>query len=157
MKDYLSLFLQCPSSLKGHNIIRGDFNLTHDPMLDWSTQIDTKHVQPGKALFNTFGVFKINWCLESSELKKREYSSCIDHFLISMELLHYVKKCCYSCIVISDHAAVSMKTHLGMFEHCQSWWLQTYLLQDASFVKLMEKWLKLLSIAFEAYIAGADY
>lgn len=44
-----------------------------------------------------------------------------------MELLSNVKEW-YNSIVISNHAAVSMEIHLGRFEHCPRWRLQTYLL-----------------------------
>ena len=63
----------------------------------------------------------------------------IDYFIISRELLPKVSECWYNGIVISDHAAVSLKIQIDKIVHSPpNWRIQARWLQDHAFVDTID-------------------
>lgn len=106
------------STLKGFDIIGGDFNCTTK---DHCTGCDTSKIQTRRVLKQYIADINLMEVWREHNPDKIEYScysgvgksrSHIDYFLISVELPSKVKSCWYDSIVISDHAATSLIIHI---------------------------------------------
>lgn len=65
--------------------------------------------------------------------------SCIDHDIISKELLPKVSECWYNGIVISDQSSLSLKIQLDKIVHSPpNWKFQTRWLQNQTFVDTVD-------------------
>lgn len=114
---YNNIFLTLSSS-RGEIIMGGDYNWVLNPNIDRNGNQDSSHNQSRKVILNFMD--ELGLCDAWRELnpEKREFScysathktfSRLDFFLISRTLLSHVENCYYSCIIISDHATVSIE------------------------------------------------
>lgn len=114
---YNNIFLTL-SSLRGEIFMGGDFNCALNPKIDRNSNQNPSHNQSRKVILNFMD--ELGLCDAWRELnpEKREFScysathktfSRLDFFLISRTLLSHVENCYYSCIIISDHATVSIE------------------------------------------------
>ena len=145
IQHFFSLFLTL-STLQGTYIIGGDFNCTFVPTKDRSTNLDSTRIQTRKILLQCCKDRNLLEVWRELHPDKVEYScyssthgthSRIDYFLVSFRLLSKIKECWYDTIVISDHAAVSLNSHIDTFIHNpMRRRFSVELLQDAKFVKI---------------------
>lgn len=130
--------------MNGSFILGGDFNCVLNPTIDRSTGRDMGKTRTRELLKqfvedpNLVDVWrernpdKNHYSCYSSAYKSH---SRIDYFLISRELLPKVSECWYNGIVISDHAAVSLKIQIDKIVHSPpNWRFQARWLQDQAFV-----------------------
>lgn len=162
------------SSLRGLNIIGGDFKCTLDPLVDRSTKSDPQKSQSRKTIIQYMTDLNLTEIWRKLNPGKLEYScysgiyKYIDYFLVSQELVSKIKNCWYDCIVISDHSPVSLSIFFDKLKLSPTnWCLQVWWLQNPEFVKYVEKKIDIYfeintdqtnaSIrweAFKAYIRG---
>lgn len=117
------------STINRFSIVGGDFNCALNPTIDCSTGHDTGKTQTRELLKQFKEVLNlVDVWREQNPDEKNHYScysstqkshSRIDYFIISRELLPNVSECWYNGIVISDHAAVSLKIQIDKIVHSQ--------------------------------------
>uniref|UniRef100_A0A671UG02 exodeoxyribonuclease III n=1 Tax=Sparus aurata TaxID=8175 RepID=A0A671UG02_SPAAU len=122
---FKNIFLEL-STMNGFFLLGGDFNCALNPTIDRSTGRDTGKTQTRESLKQFIEDLNLVDVWRERNLDKKHYScysstfkshSRIDYFIVSRELLPKISECWYNGIVISDHAAVSLKIQTNKIVH----------------------------------------
>lgn len=118
-------------------ILGGDMNTVMDPVLDRSSAKHfsiSKSAQALQSYFQTYGLVDV-WRLLNPLTKQYSFFSTvhktysrIDYFFVDKKIIHKVKTCNYSSIVISDHSPLILEFKFPEQSYAYVWRLNPLLL-----------------------------
>lgn len=144
---FIDVLNSLPQVDSHHLILGGDMNMVMDQVLDRSS---TKHFSISKSAqilqtyLQTFGAVDIWRHLNPSTKQYSFFSpvnqmySRIDYF-VDKTIIHKVKACNYSSIVISDHGPLILELTFPEEPHVYAWRLNPLLLSDNTFLEYISK------------------